>query len=162
MITDTSTIIMGIIFIVAIFGPLVYLAWRGKNRTHKSVKVIREVEKDHALKFSNYESWNDKAIGLDVESKLLIFVDMKLDDQPWKLLNLRDAKYCKVINTGELIQFVIGNKGSNKPGVDILTLFDVKIDDPIEKGFHSVLAKRWAQRIEENLPPKKKSPRRAA
>ena len=64
MIIDLSTIIITAIFILAIFGPIAYLIWKGQHRTHQSVRILRNIEKEKSIKCTAYDSWNDKTIGM--------------------------------------------------------------------------------------------------
>ncbi|MBV6642583.1 MAG: hypothetical protein KI791_17830 [Cyclobacteriaceae bacterium] len=158
MIIDLSTIIITAIFIVAIFGPIAYLIWKGQNRLHESIRNLKAIEKDHQLNCTVLESWSDKAIGLDSQNKKLIFVDIQPSPLLWKLIDLKKVANCKVIDAGEVIQLAIG-EGSK---VDLLTFFNIQTDDPVDRGFHLVLAKKWAQLIDKNITKHEKSPRRAA
>ncbi len=158
MIIDLSTIIITAIFIVAIFGPIAYLIWKGQNRTHESIRNLKVVAKEHQLDCSTVESWSDKAIGLDVQNKKLVFVDIQPSPFFTKLVDLKKASTCKVIDSGEVIQLAIG-EGLK---VDLLTFFNTQSDDPLDRGFHLILAKKWAQLIDKNITKHEKSPRRAA
>ncbi len=162
MIIDLSTIIITAIFIVAIFGPIAYLIWKGQNRLHQSINVLRSVEKEHFLTCKVFESWNDKAIGIDQENKKLIFVDMQSSPTNWKMIDLKKATHCNVIDSGEMIQLGIGHDRNKDLGLDILPLFNTQTDDPLERGFHNILANKWCQLIGKNIMKHEKSPRRAA
>lgn len=162
MIIDLSTIIITAIFIVAIFGPIAYLIWKGQNRTHKSIKVLRTVEKEQSIKCSVHDSWSDKAIGIDPDNKKLIFVDTQSSPVNWKLIDLKKVSISKLVDNGEIIQLNVSQSSISGLQIDVLPFFNIDSDDPVERGFHLVLAKKWAALIDKNITKHEKSPRRAA
>tara|TARA_Y100001972_G_scaffold127417_2_gene184152 strand:- start:7505 stop:7948 length:444 start_codon:yes stop_codon:yes gene_type:complete len=147
---------------LAIFGPIAYLIWKGQHRTHQSVRILRNIEKEKSIKCTAYDSWNDKTIGIDPINKKLVFVDIQSLPVNWKLLDLNRVSSCKVIDSGEIIQLMLGNDFGNEPQFDLLTFFNTQTDDPLERGFHMVLAKKWAQLIDKNITKHLKTPKRAA
>ncbi len=162
MLIDTSTIVLTVIFIVAIFGPIAYLIWRGKYRTKKCIKVLKEVEKIYDLKCLASDSWGDKAIGFDAQKGKLIFVDLLSAGTAWKLIDIKRATSCQLTNNGDTIQLLISGGDENGKGMVILPFFNSDVDDPVERGFHAVLANRWLKIVESNLKKTTRSPRRAA
>lgn len=162
MIIDLSTIIITAIFIVAIFGPIAYLIWKGQHRTHQSISILRTIEKEKSIKCTVYDSWNDKTIGIDSLNKKLVFVDIQSIPVNWKLLDLSRVSSCKIIDTGEIIQLMLGNDFGKESQFDVLSFFNTQTDDPLERGFHKELAKKWAQLIDKNIIKHLKTPRRAA
>ena len=162
MIIDLSTIIITVIFIVAIFGPIAYLIWKGQTRTHKSIKVLRTVEKEQSIKCSVHDSWSDKAIGIDPDNKKLIFVDTQSSPVNWKLIDLKKVSISKLVDNGEIIQLNVSQSSISGLQIDVLPFFNIDSDDPVERGFHLVLAKKWVALIDKNITKHEKSPRRAA
>lgn len=160
MIIDLSTIIITAIFIIVIFGPIAYLIWKGQHRIHQSIQVLRTVEKEQSIKCGVYDSWNDKAIGIDLLNKKLIFVDIQYHPVNWKFIDLNRISNSKIIDTGDIIQLVVGIGSGVK--TEILPFFNSQTDDPLERGFHVILAKKWFQLIDQNITKYEKSPRKAA
>lgn len=148
---DQSTLVMGVIFTVATFGPITYLIWLGKNRTHKVKKVLHQFGEKKQLKFSEHEVWNDKALGIDQVNKKLVSVDMKFSENPCQIVDLKKAKNCKIQNTGDVIQIIIGMNNYQGSKIYSINIFDVNTDDPVDRGFYELLAKKWMRLIEESI-----------
>lgn len=165
MITDMKSVIMGTLFIIAIFGPFFYIAWLGRARLNKSKKIIARVANQRKLQFSEREIWNDRGLAIDPIKRMLIWVDTSTSNHKWSIINLSGITSCSVIHTSDSIQLSVSsqtNKGTVSEKIDI---FDTKIDDPFEHGFHQLLATRWKDRINQFISTKKSpslTPRKAA
>lgn len=148
MITDIKSLTLGILFTIAIFGPFVYFIWLGRKRLRKTQQVINRVGLKRNLNFTEKEIWNDRGLAID-PLKRMIWVDTSSSNYKWKVIDLAKVQSCNVIDTQHIIQLIITYKDQKWQPFEVITLFDAKVDDPFEKGFHTILSKKWRTRINE-------------
>lgn len=159
---DVFTTVMAIVFILAIFGPMVYLEVRRRNR----IKNMRSayLQYIHALKLlpGYFETWSNKALALDKTQRTLVVLRESKDGFDRRFIDLTNAATCRVLATKDQVILVIDKKFGLEQMPEPIKLFDDNVDDPLELGFHKVLAKRWADRINRAIIKTTRKPRRAA
>lgn len=146
---DRSTIIMGIIFTLAIFGPMGFLLWLGKQRIRKMQKALATYAATHQLRWDQTDVWNDKALGLDIKNRQLVFLAFIKGLESVQLqVDLSAVKKATAHQAADSVSIILdrGEKGGvAKP----IILFDGSVDSTVEMGFHYELAKKWANYIQQ-------------
>ncbi|MEQ8474360.1 MAG: hypothetical protein RIC35_24400 [Marinoscillum sp.] len=159
-----KSVIMGTLFIIAIFGPLFYFVWLGRARLNKSKRIINRVANQRKLRFTERELWNDRGLAIDPVKRMLIWVDTSTSNYTWNIINLTGISSCTVIHTSDSIQLNI-IQTNRAIASETICIFDTKTDDPFEHGFHQLLATRWKDRINQFISTKNSpslTPRRKA
>lgn len=70
---STSTILISILLILAIFIPFFVLNNSGKGGLKMISKKVKEIAKEDRLKFDLKESWGNSIIAIDKTQKVLVF-----------------------------------------------------------------------------------------
>lgn len=159
---DVFTTVMAAVFILAIFGPLIYLEYRRRNRIRQMRIAYLNYITTLGLQPGHFETWSNKTLATDKNRKVLIFMDGFTDRLKWKSLTLSQAAGCRVLTTKSQVLLVMDMKPSAHSMPESIKLFDDDMDDPLELGFHKVLANRWADRINRAIKRINKKPRKAA
>lgn len=147
---DRSTIIMGVIFTLAIFGPMGFLLWLGKQRIRRMQKALTTYASTHQLRLDETDVWNDKALGLDSQHKQLVFIQFPKGLEPVEMrVDLSTVRKATAHQAADSVSIILdrGDKGGMaKP----IVLFDGTVDSTTEMGFHYELAKKWANYIQQS------------
>ena len=165
MITDSATLIMGILFTIAIFAPVVFFVYLGKKRLLKTIKILSRIQFKGNFKLTEKDVWNDHGLAIDPLKKAMVWVDTSTANYKWRIIDLTKVWNSQVVDTPNMIQLIITYRDDQNHPFEVITLFDAKIDDPFEKGFHGVLARKWNARIHQLIHKSTSptiTPRRAA
>jgi hypothetical protein len=153
---DAFVLIMGTVFSVVIFSPVVYLLWAAKNMALKLKSEMMEVATKLNLKITDQENWNNKIIGLDKSHKVLLFISLGTGNKINQVVELLRTSKCQVLHDHQFIKLEITTRESIGVGRVSVVLFDANFDDPIEEGLHYEIAKKWAKQINEIIEIKKR------
>ncbi|QSE96486.1 hypothetical protein [Fulvivirga lutea] len=152
----TAEIIFGIFFTAAIFGPLFYLYHWSNRRKTKMVNALQSLAKIHSLQLSEKEVWNDKGLGYDISKKSLIYIAIQNQIVTEKYISILDVHEIKIITNRDVvtIQFLKHNREAIN-----LEIFNTLFDEPLNGGYHLLLAKKWVDLLNKDI---KTLPKKAA
>lgn len=157
----TSDIIVSILFTVALFGPIVYLYYYSKTHYFKILSSLKNFARSKNLNLSQFDVWGNKALALDDKNEILMFSDQYLDKNPVLEIDLKKATQVELITSSKEIIVELRTYSNSQP-VSIV-IFDPYVNDPLDRGFHLELAKKWVNKIKPFVKKKPKmSPPKAA
>lgn len=148
-----NSLIMGAIFLAAIFGPVGYLIFKGKQRSNKSRSKLKQLVTQNFYKITEEEIWNDKILALDETQKVLIFINTSAENESQQLVQLSNVQSCRSVIDQTKIQIQLQLKSQTAPATLNIELYDSEKDDPTEKGFHIQIANKWTEKIKSNCGP---------
>lgn len=161
-IMDSFSLIMGIIFALAMFGPIAYLLWAGQSRTKRMKNILKNLSQDHAFQFAMQEVWGDKALALDSIHKVFVFQSRQTGAEVNKVIALGNATYCKLDKKKDKVQVLIGIQDTLGLYTETISIFDTQYDDPSEAGFHALLGEKWKESIRSVIMSETTRPSKAA
>ncbi|MEQ8924642.1 MAG: hypothetical protein RLO81_02450 [Fulvivirga sp.] len=152
----TAEIIFGIFFTAAIFGPLFYLYHWSNRRKTKMMNALQLLAKQHGLQLSETEVWNDKGLGYDLAKKVLIYIDIQNQSVTEKTVNIQDVQEIKIITNRDIVTIQLLKHTREAINLEI---FNTLFDEPLNGGYHLLLAKKWVDLLNKDI---KTLPKRAA
>ena len=159
---DTFSLIMGIIFALAMFGPIAYLVWASQSRTKKMKNILKNLAHDQGLQFAMQEVWGDKALALDSIHKVFIYQSTQAGAEANKVIALKNATYCKLDKKKDKVQILIGIQDTLGVYTETISIYDTQHDDPTEVGFHTLLGEKWKESIKSVIKSETTRPSKAA
>lgn len=141
----TSDIIVSILFTVALFGPIIYLYYYSKSHYFKMLSTLKNFARGKNLSLSQFDVWGNKALGIDDKNGVLMFSDQYIEKTPVMEIDLAQTSHVELITSSKEIIVELKVATISKP-VSIV-IFDPYVNDPLERGFHLELAKRWVNKI---------------
>lgn len=117
---NTSTILISILLILAIFVPFFILNSSGKGGLKAISKKIKEIAKEGHLKFDLKERWADSIIAIDRTKKILVFAKMVNDEAVVEKIDLEQV-------SKSAIQRKLLPEKSNTGNSNVLQRLDLEI-----------------------------------
>ncbi|MBD0375484.1 MAG: hypothetical protein ICV51_07645 [Flavisolibacter sp.] len=96
-----STLVVALIVVLAIAAVMFLLVWlhhrQNKKRTEEMLRHFSELGSEYSLSFTGQEVFRNGIIGVDgIKGKLLFLENDSTDNKHWHLINLKEAKSCRV------------------------------------------------------------------
>ncbi len=159
---DSFNLIMGIVFSLAMFGPIAYLVWAGQSRTKKMKTILKNLARDHQFQFAMQEVWGDKALALDSIHKVFIYQSRQAGAEANKVIALANATFCKLEKKKDKVQILIGIQDALGVYTETVCIYDTQYDDTTEAGFHALLGEKWKESIKSVIVSETTRPSKAA
>ncbi|MFN7116380.1 MAG: hypothetical protein ACK4TA_06235 [Saprospiraceae bacterium] len=138
---DFSVVLIVIVLIAICMIPFWLIIQAERNRKKKFLQQLQDAGRTHQLQVADYEFFNNKALGIDVTNKGVIFLKQKEMAQMVDLKKVQAVKLGEKANKVEL-QFV---------PIQNIVFFDADTDDPTQLSIHREKAKEWIKKIESIL-----------
>ena len=121
---DLHTIIIGVIFILICLLPVLIMSRNKKKKEVQFLQLLFGLAERNNYKISNYEQWNNSAIGIDKVANF-VFIINKIDEvETTQQINLADIQKCRVAESSR----IVGDKGANMKAVDKIELAFINRD----------------------------------
>jgi hypothetical protein len=159
----STQLILGIFFLIVTILPLVYFGRLATRRPLKAKKALTLLAQEKGLELDELDYWNDKAIGLDLGKKSLLFVSLQENNYNMHVIALRHIRGCSVSEGKESIGLALEAKQAEGGIASVhIILFDRAFDQLGEEGFHRKLAIKWNKRIGQVLRDKPAKAKKSA
>lgn len=97
------TVITVSVLIVLCVLPIVLINRNSKNKVRKSLSALQQFAAENQAKLSEYEMFNEIAIGIDKESRQLFFIRTTKEQVLQQNIRLSDFKKCRLTETGHSV-----------------------------------------------------------
>ncbi len=160
---NLGTAITGATFIAIFMMPFILMLNGRKKRERLILQSISAIANNLNCKISQYELYEEFAIGLDETANYLFFLTKTKDKEVAQYLNLTEIKSCKVVKT----ERNIGNKLNNYTTIEnlglhfsffnknnpdiILTFYDA--EENMELNGEVQTIEKWAKIVNDRLKP---------
>ncbi|MEL7588179.1 MAG: hypothetical protein AAGU19_15835 [Prolixibacteraceae bacterium] len=94
------TVITVIILIILCVLPIVLINRSSKNKAAKSLSALKKLAAENQANISEYEIFNNIAIGIDKESRQLFFIRNAKEQIRQQIIGLADFKKCRITEAG--------------------------------------------------------------
>jgi len=159
----STELILGLFFLVITILPLVYFNQLAKRRPLKAKKAISLLAQEIGLELDELDYWNDKALGIDLAKKSLLFVNLQEKNESVQVIELRKMRTCSVSEGKESIGLALETKQAEIDHSSAhIILFEQAFDQLGEQGFHRNMAIKWNKRIGQVLSEKHPKAKKAA
>jgi hypothetical protein len=159
---DQFSLITGILFLIIIFLPLFYINRKIKERRGKVLKALKGIETNAGFKFKDFEIWQDKALGVDVEKSVMVFLNLDPAREMRKFVELAKVRDFRIIQGMDVIELVFDKRMGALEMSESICIYDSSIDSPMEVGFHRILGLRWIDKLKQAKTLNPKQPKKAA
>lgn len=150
---DNFTLLMGIIFTLLIFGPIIYLImWERRGILDLKKRVNDKfLEKNKTI--GQFEIWHGRVIALDSTKGMLIYLNNNRT-QSLSIVDLKKVIHSEVKRTND--QITLSFKMMHNTDALDLVLFDSTYDSILNAGYYNLIANRWSLLINQALNRDKK------
>src|SRR5215204_4861510 len=102
-----GSIITGLIILMICLLPFVLMNRRHRKKEREFLKELHSKSDNKKAKISQYDSWSNAAIGIDVNSDVVFFTRKTADSNINQQVILRDVAQCKIerINSQESMRY---------------------------------------------------------
>ena len=149
-----SQIVLGIIFLILTVAPIVYFGKVAKNRSLRAKQKLTSYANEQAITLTEIEHWNDKSIGISMELRKLLFVNLDSRNSHTQLIDLTNFRKCTVNVKKQTIDLVLEPRKTSGTTFQHIELYNDAYDSPNEVGFHHQKAIKWAKTIQQVLNQK--------
>jgi hypothetical protein len=120
---ENSSILIGVLGLLAIISPIILFNISRKRRAHKIFADIQAQATKNNGKITDYEYWNNYAIGIDSLSGMVYYWTKIKKNEPvkeinlsqvinFRLTNVRDADFSD--NETLVLEFIFADKTTNR------------------------------------------------
>jgi len=158
---ELSSAITGLVCVALFVVPIILLNRSGSGKRKKRLSNLLAFGQQHGLKFTKTELWNDSVIGLDEDSKKLVFIKNNETDQAPVLIDLQQVTNCEIVNTPrevksggktqrmvDRLELRLTQKGQSQSAV-LLEFYDASKSFQLTGELQ--LIEKWKRLIKENL-----------
>ncbi len=157
---DLGTTITGLIVLLICIIPFVLMTINIKRRKQLLNSVLNNFAIENNSTIEQFETWNNRAIGIDSTSNQLFFVEIVDNCHVFQNVNLIDIVKCSVVKSSknndttdmnmiDQVKLQLKNKDQNKPHTE-LVLFQSGIGATSLTGEISI-ANKWKTIISSSL-----------
>jgi hypothetical protein len=159
---DLSIALIAIVTIAAFVVPILLVSRAKKLRDKRFLQLLIEMARKTNNTISEYENFNNTAIGIDKNAFRLFFTRKTNAGDGAQLIDLKEVLRCRVVNTSnsvsrkensytviEKIQLAFTYRDKNKP--DTTMEFYNNDHDSLTISGELQIAEKWARIINENI-----------
>lgn len=115
---EMESLIILLIMVLVIIIPVMILNRKKRLKERKLVKALFNLAKNSNSRITDYDNWNDTAIGIDKVSQRIFFVRLTPKNENSKEVELPEMEKCRFINTNR----VVNNKETSQKIIEKLEL----------------------------------------
>lgn len=165
LVMDTGTIIIGLVLTMLFISPFFFLRdTKRKTREKELLNSLQELALRNNSKLTEHKIWNNSAIGIDKDARLLLFV-YKSEKQSYdKVIHLTEIQSCKVATTShttgfkhesykvtDVISLAFEFRNKTRPNA-VIEIYNDDVDGLTLDG-ENQLAEEWAKIINSVIKP---------
>lgn len=106
---DTTSYVTMIIIVFAIIVPAFISGLRSKKKKEKFKSEFLAIGESNGIKISEYDKWNHYAIGIDRESKKILYLNNVLNVEKVLIINLNMVRSLEVQEISRTVNTKSGN-----------------------------------------------------
>lgn len=107
---ESGDLIIGAIILIAVFGIIYYMHKVQKSKENKYAKAFLELAAKENIAIDQHEFWNNiYAIGIDKQSKKVLYRKKKDDKEQIALIDLNEVDKCKKVEKSRMIKTPSGS-----------------------------------------------------
>ena len=156
---DNGMIIIGLLLLLLVVSPFLFLRdTKRKGREKELLNYLQELALRSNSKVTEHKIWNNSAIGIDKNARLVLFV-CKSEKQAYdKVINLTEIQSCRVATTShtagykresykvtDIISLAFEFRNKTRPNA-VIEFYNNEVDNLTLNG-ESQLAEEWAKII---------------
>ena len=115
---ELGTAIIALVILFACIMPFIVISRSNKKRDNQFLQVLSDQSKAFHLSISQYDIWNNAAIGTDASFNMIFFNKKSGDLNIHQQITLVEVEKCWVVNTNR----TIGNPSGDQKVIDKLEL----------------------------------------
>ncbi len=159
---DKGSSIIGIVIIALVILPFILLFIFKKMKHAKYLKVLSSLAEKEKMKITSREIWENKyLLGVDTNSKKLIYINLNQTDKPAEVIDLSKVSGCRIVSTDRSQKSRMPENMSDR--LDLVFSFKDSSPERYLEFYNSTAfmptvdhfahAEKWQKIVEENLSP---------
>lgn len=154
---DLSVIIISVIIVAVFVVPIYIVSLQSSSEQKRKLKIVKSMAVSHQLQFSEVDVWKKYAIGIDTQSKTILYANGYENNLFSQIIELKNVKKCEVRKSFKTVEnesivdkidLQLFYSDASKSQM-LLEIYHAQGKHHIDNEFQ--LAEKWVKIINENL-----------